>query len=287
LRAPLRQSLVRQMIRLAKSMFGPPVPLGLQRAFIENAARANPVPRGARISQVTLRGVPCERVEHQSGDGRAVLYLHGGAFCIGSPRTHRSLAAHFAKAARATLYVPDYRLAPEHPFPAPLEDAVHAWRALLERGIDPGKMAIAGDSAGGALTILTAVALRDRGLPLPSRLAVISPWTDYAMTGPSHQANIELDPMLRRAWLEQALGWHRPQGSPLDADLTGLPPLLIQVGSDEILLSDAELLADKARAAGVEVTMRCFDGLWHVFQVHAGTLPISDEAIAELGAFVV
>jgi epsilon-lactone hydrolase len=286
-RASLKQNLIRQVIRLSKTLFGPPVPLRMQRAFIENAARANPLPRGARVSKLTIRGVPCERVEADDGTGRAVLYLHGGAFCIGSPRTHRSLAAHFAKAARATLYVPDYRLAPEHPFPAPLEDAVHAWRGLLELGFDPSKLAIAGDSAGGALTILTAVALRDRGLPLPARLAVISPWTDYAMSGPSHRANVDIDPMLRRAWLEQALGWHRPQGSPLDADLAGLPPLHIQVGSDEILLSDAELLADRARAAGVQVSLRRFEGLWHVFQVHAGTLPISDEAVAELAAFVV
>jgi acetyl esterase/lipase len=287
MRPTLKQLLLRQLVKVAKTALGPRVPLSMQRAFIESSARINPLPRGAEVSSMSLGGVRAERVVAASRDGgRAVLYLHGGAFCIGSPRTHRAIAAHLARRVRGPVFVIDYRLAPEYPHPAPVDDSVTAWRALLELGHAPERLAIAGDSAGGALTVLTAVALRERGLPLPARLATLSPWTDYTMSGPSHRSHAGVDPMLRRSWLEQALGWHRPGASPLEVDLRGLPPLLIHVGSDEILLSDSHQLAARAQAAGVDVTLRCFEGMWHVFHMHAGALPVAGEAISDIGAFL-
>ena len=225
-------------------------------------------------------------------DGRAILYFHGGGYVIGGPRSHGKLAAQIAHAARSEVWFVDYRLAPEHPHPAALEDALAAFRWLSQQE-DAKRIVFAGDSAGAGLAVAAAVAIRELKLPPPAALVLISPWTDLTSSGDSIRTHCDRDPMLRRSWLAAcaahyagALPLDGPALSPLFADLSGLAPTLIQVGSEEILLSDSERLAARARHAGVSVRLSRFEGMWHDFQVHAGVLVEADQALAEIGTFV-
>jgi epsilon-lactone hydrolase len=264
----------------------------LQRVWMEIVTATTLGARGARRERGTW-GVAGEWVRHRDSatSNRAVLYLHGGGYTLGSPNTHKALTTHLAKAARCHVLVPAYRLAPEHPYPAPLDDALAAYRALLER-YSPEQIAIGGDSAGGGLALSTTLALREAGLPMPAALLLISPWTDLSLSGSTIDSLDAIDPMLGRAWLTRAADAYRrdlpltdPKVSPLFAKLDGLPPTLIQVGSDEILLDDSHRFTERARAAGVEVTLEIEPGYWHDFQVHAGVLDASDAAIARIAAF--
>ncbi len=186
----------------------------------------------------------------------------------------------------------DYRLAPEHPFPAALEDALTAYRWLLAEGVSPARMAIAGDSAGGGLTLATAVSLREGGDPLPAALALISPWSDLTFSGDTIHTLADVDPVLKvdgKPLVDYYTAQHNPAApliSPLFADLHGLPPLFIQVGSDEILLNDSTRLAEKARLAGVDVTLEVWKGMWHVFQVFAPYVPEAQKAIEQMAAYI-
>lgn len=279
---------------LVRPSLNPRVPVAVQRRWNESLARANRVPAGTTLTPVVLDGVRADRLQHSSGTGRgAIVYLHGGGYSVGSPRTQGVIPAHLARASGATAYVPDYRLAPEHPYPAGLGDALASYRWLLERGADPGRVAFAGDSAGGGLALATALAARDAGLPLPGALALISPWVDLTLSGESVAPERASDAMLTRSWLAWcARGYlaarspDDPACSPLFADLAGLPPILIQVGTEEILLSDAERLAERAQTAGVAARLSIYEGLGHAFQLHAGALRRSDDAIDELAAFL-
>ncbi|MGH8461128.1 MAG: alpha/beta hydrolase [Stenotrophobium sp.] len=291
----MMQTILRGIVRCClKPVFALPLPLGFQRAWVRGFTGLALTPRGTRVAALSMGIVPAERVHNIATEGDAViLYLHGGAYVLGSPKTHRALTAHLAKAARASVYALDYRLAPEHPHPAALEDALSAYRWLLDQGHDPRKISIAGDSAGGGLALATALAIRDAGLPAPAALVLLSPWTDMTMSGESFTRNAALDPMLHRTWAVTStrqycgtLPHDHPACSPLFADLHGLPRMLIQVGSDEILLSDSDRFAEKARTAGVDVKLRRFDGLWHVFQLHAGMLKAADAAIKEIAEFL-
>jgi acetyl esterase/lipase len=243
---------------------------------------------------VEVGGVPADRVEHETATGdRAVIYLHGGGYVVGSPRVQGAIAAHLARASGATVYALDYRLAPENPFPAALDDSRAAYEWLLQRGADPGRVALAGDSAGGGLALATAAAARDAGTPMPGALVLISPWVDLTLSGETIHSKARDDAMLTRAWLTQCAEGYLdgaspddPMASPLFADLGGLPPTLIQVGTREILLSDAVRLAERAAAAGVDVRLRRHDGLGHAFQLHAGALRASDRAIVEAAEFL-
>jgi acetyl esterase/lipase len=225
--------------------------------------------------------------------GAALLYLHGGGYVIGSPRSHRHLAAALGAAAGAATLVPEYRLAPEHPFPAAVEDAVAAYRWLLARGVAPGGIAIAGDSAGGGLTVATLLALRDRGLPLPAAGVCISPWVDLTCGGASYASRAASDPIVTQAGIvEMARAYlgaadpRAPLASPLFADLAGLPPLLVHVGSDEVLLDDAVALAERARAAGVAATLEIWPDMIHVWHWFHPMLDEGRKAIAGIGDFV-
>ena len=217
-----------------------------------------------------------------------MLYLHGGGFTIGSARTHRALATHLAAASRATVHLLDYRLAPEHPFPAALDDTLAAWRELLADGAEPARTGLAGDSAGGWLALTAALRLRDEGDPLPAVLGLVSPWLDLLGTEwPADRS----DAMLRPSWLRRcAAGFApgadlaAPELAPLTKDLGGLPPMVVHVGSEEILLPDAVRLALAARAAGVPVELRRWDGLWHVAHASAGMVAASTTAVTALGA---
>jgi epsilon-lactone hydrolase len=220
-----------------------------------------------------------------------ILYSHGGYYQRGSPATHKELVARIARAAGARALAIDYRLAPAHPHPAAVDDAVTAYSWILDRGASPAEVGLAGDSAGGGLTMAALVAMRDRGVPLPAAAAVLSPWVDLALTGESITERQAVDPVLDLATKRQAVANYldgadpkAPLASPLFADLTGLPPLLIQVGTDEMLYDDAERLAAAAERAGVDVTLEVGEGMIHVFQF-LGIVPEAQAATDRIGRF--
>jgi monoterpene epsilon-lactone hydrolase len=265
-----------------------------RRAQYERAEKAFPTPPDVKVEHVGAPAAPAEWLRPPAADsGRVVLYLHGGGYVIGSPRSHRHLAAAIAGAARASALLLDYRLAPEHPYPAAVEDATAAYRWLLDRAVAPGRIVIAGDSAGGGLTVATLLALREAGVPLPAAGVCISPWVDLTCGGDSYRTKAAADPIVTRAGVAQmaqaylgATPPRTPLASPLFADLRGLPPLLIHVGSEEVLLDDARLLAERARAAGVEVTLEVYDRMIHVWHWFLPMLDEAQSAVEAIGRFV-
>lgn len=242
----------------------------------------------------TLNGVSGEWLFPETGDGgRTLLYLHGGGYVLGSPLSHRDMVGAIADAAHAKVFLADYRLAPEHPFPAAVDDAVAAYEGLLETGVDPARLCIAGDSAGGGLTVATLLALRDRKLPLPAAGICISPWADLTCSSGSMTSMAEADPMLRPDALRWMAGLYlngqdpqSPLASPVYADLRDLPPLLIQVGTEEALYDDAITLSRVARDAGVDSTLEVWEGMMHVWHLMARLIPEGRQAIQVIGAFV-
>jgi monoterpene epsilon-lactone hydrolase len=236
--------------------------------------------------------VPAEWVRTPGvSDDCVVLYLHGGGYVIGSLVTHRSLVARVGRASGARALSVDYRLAPEHPYPAAVEDATAAYRFLLEQGVAPSKIVVAGDSAGGGLTLATLLSLRDAGTPLPAAGVCMSPWADLEGTGDSATSAddplIELDGL--REMGKQYVGggaMRDPLCAPLYADYTGLPPLLIQVGTRELLLDDSRRVAERARGAGVDVVLEEEEGLIHVWQMFPDDVPESKAAVERIGAFI-
>jgi monoterpene epsilon-lactone hydrolase len=261
-----------------------------RRAQYERAEKVFPTPPDVKVERVSAPVAPGEWLRPPGAEpGRVVLYLHGGGYVIGSPRSHRHLAAAIAAAAGARALLLDYRLAPEHPFPAALEDATAAYRWLLEQGVAPGGIVIAGDSAGGGLTVATLLALREAKVPLPAAGVCISPWVDLTCGGASYRTKAASDPIVKqaavaemaRAYLGAATPPTTPLASPLFADLRGLPPLLIHVGSEEVLLDDAVQLAERAKAAGVDATLEVYERMIHVWHWF---LPMLDEAPAAVEA---
>lgn len=274
-------------VRLASVfVLSPALPVSAQRRMCDLAG-AGRLPRDVSVARAGLGGRTALRVEPAGADpAKAVLLLHGGGYNIGSPRSHRALAAHLAAGAGAPVYVLDYRLAPEHPHPAALDDAVAAYRALRESG---AQVSVAGDSAGGGLALALAMRLREEGTELPAALALISPWADLS-TGSSGSSGRDL--LLRssslRAWAHRygAGDLQEPAVSPLYGDLTGLPPTLIHVSAGEILEPDVHRLAERLRAAGVAVRCRTIPNAWHDVHLHAGWLAPAGEAVRELGSFL-
>jgi len=227
-----------------------------------------------------------------AGD-RVLLYFHGGGYQIGSPATLRRMVALLAADAQARVLSVDYRLAPEHPFPAAVDDAVAAYRWLLGGGTDPATVALAGDSSGGGLALATLVALRDAGEPMPAAAFAISPWTDLALTGESLRTRAAAEMMVRPDGMPETAALYlagadprHPHASPLYADLRGLPPLLIHVGDAEVVLDDSTRFAARAREAGVDVTLEVWDEMPHVWHAFAGLLPEADQAIARAGRWL-
>ena len=228
-------------------------------------------------------------VPHGADRAIRVVYFHGGGYRIGSPATQRGLTARLAKAAGVPAFSADYRLAPEHPCPAAVDDAAAVWAELAA----DGPLVIAGDSAGAALALVTAIGARDRRLPAPAGLALISPWVDLTMSGASHTRNVEVEAVLTPRGLKQAAESYRgdrpaddPLCSPLYADLAGLPPTLIHTGAHDLFLSECESLGERVNAAGGQAELRVFDRMWHDFHVNAGVLREADEAIAAMGAWI-
>ena len=265
-----------------------------RRAQYERAEKVFPTPPDVEVEHVTAPTVPAEWLTPPGARaGTALLYLHGGGYVIGSPRSHRHLAAALGAAAQAPVLLPDYRLAPEHPFPAAVDDAVAAYRWLLGRPIAPARIVIAGDSAGGGLTVATLLALRDAGVPLPAAGVCISPWVDLTGSGASYRTRAEADPIVKRASIDGMAAAYlagkdatMPLASPLFADLRGLPPLLVHVGDDEVLLDDAAQLAERARKARVDATLEVWDKMIHVWHWFFPILDEGQAAIDRIGAFV-
>jgi acetyl esterase/lipase len=266
-----------------------------RRAEMEAATSAWPVPEGTAVEAVDAAGVPCEWVVAPGADTRrTVLYLHGGAYTTGSLVTHRRHVAQLSAASRARVLNVDYRLAPEHPHPAAVEDAVAAYRWLTSAaGTRPDQVVLAGDSAGGGLAAAALVALRDAGDALPAGAALISPWTDLTFSGRSHDTRVAVDPLCSRVSLRPSAHAYvaggdpgAPLVSPAHADLAGLPPLLVHVGDHETLLDDSRLLAERASAAGVAVDLWVAPEMIHVWHLFAGMAPESDEALATLGRWI-
>jgi monoterpene epsilon-lactone hydrolase len=265
-----------------------------RRAQYERAEKVFPTPAEVKVERVTAPTVPAEWLRPPGAvAGRVVLYLHGGGYVIGSSRSHRHLAAAIATAGQASALLLDYRLAPEHPYPAAVDDATAAYRWLLDQGIAPGRIVIAGDSAGGGLTVATLLALRDARLPRPAGGVCISPWVDLTCGGASYRTKAEADPIVKEASVGEmaraylgAMPPRTPLASPLFADLRSLPPLLVQVGSDEVLLDDAVQLADRAKAAGVDATLEVWDRMIHVWHWFLPMLDEAQDAVDAIGRFV-
>lgn len=278
---------------LVRPLLSPPASVRAQRRIAAALAVATRSAAGVEIEPARLGGIEAEvcRPGTAAAPRPAVLYLHGGAYYYGGPRTCRSITTHLAKAARADVYAIDYRLAPENPFPAALDDSFAAYRELV-RNTDPAQVAIAGDSAGGGLALATALEAEEMGVPKPAALALICPWTDLTLSGDSLTANVRREPVLHPRTLPWAARLyavdtprHDPRLSPLYADLDGLPPLLIQVAERDLLRDDGVRLAERARSDGVETKLERFDDLWHDFQLHAGVLGDANEAIARIASF--
>ncbi len=255
---------------------------------------ATPPQPDVKCQPLSVGGVAAQWIDAPGADPRrAVLYLHGGGYVMGSLKSHQDLMGRISRAAQARVLGLDYRLAPEHPFPAAVDDALAGYRFLLSQGFQAAHLAVAGDSAGGGLTIATMLAARDAGLALPAAAVCLSPWVDLEGTGESMKTRLHLDPiaspqgtnLLAQAYLGNR-SRRTPLASPLYADLRGLPPLLIQVGDHEVLLDDSTRIAERARAAGIKVKLEIWPEMVHVWQLFASFLPEGRQAIEGIGAFI-
>lgn len=289
----IRARIAGSMVKAFKVFYRYNTPVKLQRAFYEISSALLLAPKGVDFEPLKAGNVKAAWLVPENPDsGRVILYLHGGGYVIGSIRAYRKMTGHLANAAGCKVLLIEYRLAPEHEFPAAIEDAVSSYRGLLSQGYKPENIVIAGDSSGGGLAAATLVSLRDSGDPMPAAAIMASPWIDLEMTGESIRTMAKKDPMLTlqevKRWSAQYLGDTDPKNplaSPIYADLKGLPPLLIHAGTREILLDDAKRFAERARDDGVEVQLDIYDGMWHVYQSFCGLVPESTEAVKKLGSF--
>jgi monoterpene epsilon-lactone hydrolase len=293
-------SLRAELVRLGSRLFlkpsnRPGVTIAQRRARAARFERWVPMPPAdTEIVRGVLGGIAALRIAtpHSRPD-RHILFLHGGGYVTGSPELYRHITWRFAGAAGAPVAAIDYRLAPEHPFPAALDDAAATWHGLLDEGVDPRRAAIIGDSAGGGLALALGLRLRDAGAPLPAAIVAISPWTDLALSGPSLHRNAAADPLQNAADLPFIAASYlagadprNPYASPVYGDPAGLPPSLIQVGSDEILVDDAVRMAEGMCQAGCEVALEIWPRMPHVWHAFAPVIPEALRAIARIGEFV-
>ena len=271
-----------------------PIPSEIKanRAFLDAGAR--PLAKGVKGTLINASGVTAEmQIPEGAASDAVILYFHGGGYVGGSIASHRNLTGNLALASKCQLLSVEYRLAPENPHPAAVEDAINSYKWLLSEGYDPKKIAISGDSAGGGLAIAAQLKIRDEGLPLPVASAPISPWIDMGLSGDTMSSRQSRDPLIRldliREFKSQFLGPNNnsndPYASPLQADLSGLPPMLIHVGDDEMLLSDSERLAEKASAAGVSVTLEVWPEMIHVWHTFVGLFPEAQDGINRIAEF--
>ncbi|MEI9994292.1 MAG: alpha/beta hydrolase [Rhizomicrobium sp.] len=274
---------------------GPDTPFMARRAQAEQFAAAFVAPDDVAIAPGTLGGIPVEWITPSGAHpARTFFHLHGGGYVLGHPAGSRPFTTEFARLAHCSVVSIDYRLAPEHPFPAAVDDALAAYRALLAGGREAGDIAVGGESAGGGLAVATVLAARDAGLPLPASLALISPWTDMRCAAESFDSKAAVDPLLTRRSLKEMADAYmgagdpaQPLASPALGDLKGLPPMLIHVGSDEVLLDDATALADAARAVGVDATLEIWPEMIHVWHMFHPMLPEGAAALRQMAAYTV
>jgi monoterpene epsilon-lactone hydrolase len=279
-----------QLVRDAGTFSGGDIDVSVMRQSMEETAA--PLPADIERKDFAADGIAfCHIATPEARQDRGVLYLHGGGYVLGSLNTHAELMGRIAKACRAPVLGVDYRLAPEHPYPAAVEDAVASYDRLLANGIAAEQVVIAGDSAGGGLTLACLLALKTQGKPQPAGVMLLSPWTDLTGSGDSTQTRAELDPMVSAdllspmaALYHAATAVNDPHVSPLFGDFSGLAPMLIQVGDHEVLLDDSVRLAERARNQGVSVELEIYDEAFHVFQ-SLGDLPESQDALASMGRF--
>jgi acetyl esterase/lipase len=269
-------------------------PLALRRRDWEAEARLDVLPKGARFQPADAGGIKAEWMEMPLVNRqRAFLLLHGGGYNAGSPRTHRRMAANLARAAHMRVLTPDYRLAPEHAFPAAVKDALKAYGFLLAQGLGEDDIVVGGDSAGGGLALSMLLALREAGAKMPRAAVLLSPWTDLSCSSPTYTSLRKLDPIITKEGLSEAGQWYAgrrdlkdPMASPLFADLGGLPPLLVHAGGNETMLDDSRIFVERARAAGVDAGFKIYDGMWHVHQTAAPEVPEAVAAYNDIGAFI-
>jgi len=276
-------------------MFGKELPIPESRArSIMLAKLVGKVPFNVRVEALQIDDIYTEWVAPPDADDQhVILCFHGGGYVSGSVAIHKLLCVSLVRVTEMRILLPEYRLAPENPFPAALEDALSAYHWLLEKGFEPENIIIAGDSAGGGLALATTLALRDAEEALPAAVVCLSPWADLALAGASYQTKAKTDPILSMKKLHHwALCYtdednlSNPLVSPVYADYQGFPPILIHVGSEEIMLDDAVQVAEKAKAVGVDVTLNVWPGMWHVWHATGPWLPEAREALAEIGQFV-
>lgn len=270
-------------------------PVSYQRWWFDGIVPrlATPI-KGVQNRGEEVNGLKAEwAVPEGAEEGRAILYLHGGAYVVGSAGSHRSLVSRLALEAGCRALSVEYRLAPEHPFPAAVEDAVKAYQWLLGGGYESEHLVVAGDSAGGGLAVAAMVSMRDRGIPLPAAAFLLSPWTDLEVSGESVHTVGRKDPMLSARALRREAAMYlagedprHPLASPIHADLAGLPPMLIQAGTREILLDDAVRLAERARQARLETELDIWEGMFHVWQFFTPLVPESNAALQKAGRFL-
>jgi epsilon-lactone hydrolase len=277
--------------QLGRRCLDPALPWAVQRTRLDQLTRTSLVPRGTRITEQTIGGVRAEVVSVGT-PGHTVIHFHGGGYCVGSARTARSWAAQLSAQTGCTVVLPEYRLAPEHPYPAALEDARAVMKALIGEA-ESGSLVVSGDSAGGGLALALILSLRDEGQEAPAGCVLLSPWLDLGRDRRAIPDLVRKDALLNPDWLDacarayaDSSAWADPSVSPLRAGHGGLPPLLIQAGTDELLAPDAELLATSASAAGVEVTYTRWPRMWHDFALQPGLLAAADSAVAQAAWFV-
>jgi len=290
----LPPALVRLGLRqVRRRVLDPGLPWAVQRRRLDQIVRAAPVPRGTTVTQQVLNGLRADVVTAgRARPGRTVVHFHGGGYCIGSALLARTWAAHLSAKAACRVVLPEYRLAPANPHPAALNDARDVMNAVLGEAA-PSSIVVSGDSAGGGLAMAVVLALRDRGEALPAGCILLSPWLDLSRDRRAVPALVRRDVLLSPRWLEAcATGyadpakWADPSVSPLLAAHGGLPPLLIQAGSDDLLAPDAEGLAASASAAGVDVTYTRWPRMWHYFELQPGLVTAADSALSQAAWFV-
>jgi epsilon-lactone hydrolase len=287
-------ALMRMGVRqLGRRCFDPALPWDVQRRRLDQLTRTAVLPRGTIVAQQTIGGVRADVVSGRGASSqRTVIHFHGGGYCVGSARTARSWAAHLSAQAGCRVVLPEYRLAPEHPHPAALEDA-RALITALSAEAKPGSLVVSGDSAGGGLALALVLSMRDDGQEVPAGCILLSPWLELGRDRRADPDLVRRDVLLNPDWLDacarayaDASTWADGSTSPLRAAHGGLPPLLIQAGTDELLAPDAELLAASASAAGVDVTYTRWPRMWHDFALQPGLLAAADSAVAQAAWFV-
>ena len=286
IRATLLKPVLRQVVR---RMVNVNIPVKTQRQRFDRYLGGSPTPRGIRREQLNLSFGNAEWVTPAKPEmGRVMLYLHGGGYIVGSAHAYASITTRYAKRLNCPVLVPDYRLAPEHPHPAALEDALEAYQYLLKEGYKPENILLAGDSAGGGLSTALLLKLRDDSLPLPVACFVISPLLDLTYSGDSMQSKAKADPVLNEPWLQAGAKAYcggasatEPYISPLFSEPSGLPPILIHVGSEEVLLDDSRRFLEKARRVGVPLQLDTWEGMWHDWHGMAMLLPEGRQAIKD------